>query len=334
MRRGTKAGLAATALVVGALWLGNTSLLAPHPQGTPIVLAHRGVHQTFRRAGIDRQATCTARRIFPPTNPYLENTLPSMKASFAAGADMLELDVHPTTDGEFAVFHDWTLDCRTNGHGETRAHSMAYLKRLDVGYGYTADGGRSWPFRGRGVGLMPTLEEVLHAFPNRRFLINIKSNDPTETDRLIAYLKARHHPTDGRLWVLAAKRPAARLLAIAPQARLFSVARIKRCTYDYMLWGWSGHVPDACRHGIIAVPTDLRRALWGWPNRFLARMKAADVAVMIAGPVRGPKPRETGLVSPDQLAAVPPGFSGLILTDHVERIGPAAKARWGAPGSP
>ena len=48
-----------------------------------------------------------------------------MQAGFAAGADVVELDVHPTTDGEFAVFHDWTLDCRTDGHGVTREHSMA-----------------------------------------------------------------------------------------------------------------------------------------------------------------------------------------------------------------
>ena len=90
-----------------------------------------------------------------------------MRAGFAAGADIVELDVHPTTDGEFAVFHDWTLDCRTDGQGVTREHSMAYLKKLDIGHGYTADGGKTFPFRGKGIGLMPTLAEVLEAFPQR-----------------------------------------------------------------------------------------------------------------------------------------------------------------------
>jgi glycerophosphoryl diester phosphodiesterase len=65
-------------------------------------------------------------------------------------------NVHPTTDGQFAVFHDWTLDCRTDGHGITREHSIADLKKLDIGYGYTTDGGRRYPFRGSGVGMMPT----------------------------------------------------------------------------------------------------------------------------------------------------------------------------------
>ena len=109
---------------------------------------------------------------------YLENTIASIEAAFAAGADIVEFDVHPTTDGHFAVFHDWTVDCRTEGHGVTREHTLAELKALDIGYGYTADGGKTFPFRGKGVGLMPSLDEVLAAFPMRRLLINVKSNDP------------------------------------------------------------------------------------------------------------------------------------------------------------
>ena len=68
-----------------------------------------------------------------------------MRAAFDAGADIVEFDVHPTTDGHFAVFHDWTLDCRTDGKGVTREHTLAELKKLDVGYGYTADGGKTFP---------------------------------------------------------------------------------------------------------------------------------------------------------------------------------------------
>ncbi|WP_157209922.1 glycerophosphodiester phosphodiesterase family protein [Marinimicrobium agarilyticum] len=40
-----------------------------------------------------------------------------MRAAFAAGAGVVELDVHPATDGYFAVMHDWMLDCRTEGMG-------------------------------------------------------------------------------------------------------------------------------------------------------------------------------------------------------------------------
>ena len=108
------------------------------------LIAHRGVHQTFHRENLEND-TCTAERIYPPEHDYLENTLRSMEAAFAAGADIVELDVHPTTDGHFAVIHDWTVDCRTEGTGETRSHDLAYLKTLDIGYGYTADGGATYP---------------------------------------------------------------------------------------------------------------------------------------------------------------------------------------------
>jgi glycerophosphoryl diester phosphodiesterase len=36
-----------------------------------------------------------------------------MRAAFDLGADIVELDVHPTVDGSFVVFHDWTVECRT-----------------------------------------------------------------------------------------------------------------------------------------------------------------------------------------------------------------------------
>jgi glycerophosphoryl diester phosphodiesterase len=113
-----------------------------------------------------------------------------MGAAFALGADVVELDVHPTTDGRFAVFHDWTLDCRTEGTGETRDHNMAYLKTLDIGYGYTVDGGRTFPLRGTGAGLMPSFSDVMAAFPGKKFLVNFKSNEAREGDTLADMLEA------------------------------------------------------------------------------------------------------------------------------------------------
>ena len=65
---------------------------------------------------------------------------------------------------------------------------MAELRQLDVGYGYTADGGQTFPFRGKGVGLMPSLSGVLAAFPDQRLLINVKSHDRSEGEKLAAVL--------------------------------------------------------------------------------------------------------------------------------------------------
>jgi glycerophosphoryl diester phosphodiesterase len=41
-----------------------------------------------------------------PTHGFIENTIPSMQAAVAAGAQVIELDVHLTPDNVFAVFHD------------------------------------------------------------------------------------------------------------------------------------------------------------------------------------------------------------------------------------
>ncbi len=325
MRKRVIFGLAATA-TIGGVYLWNASWLAPAPQGHPLIEAHRGIHQTFDRTNLT-QHDCTATRMRPPTNPYLENTISSMQASFAAGADEVELDVHPTTDGEFAVFHDWTLECRTNGKGVTRKQSMAYLRTLDLGYGYTADGGKTYPFRGKFVGQMKTLHEILTAFPTESFLINIKSDDPTEVDALVAYLRTRGHPTDRRLRVVASDAVLDRLAVIAPEARRWSVGRTKSCSIRYIALGWTGYVPEGCRHGFIGVPVNARWAFWGWPNRFLQRMRDADVEVIVAGPM-GNKNGDPGLTDPAQLNAVPQQYNGRLFTDDVERIGPAVLKRW------
>jgi hypothetical protein len=89
------------ALVAG-IYLFNASWRVPMPEGDGLrLIAHRGVHQTYHREELEND-TCTAKRVDPPRHDYLENTIASMEAAFAAGADIVELDVHPTTDGQFA----------------------------------------------------------------------------------------------------------------------------------------------------------------------------------------------------------------------------------------
>src|SRR5690606_23973523 len=91
------------------LFLNNTSLFSSPDNGSPYLLAHRGLAQTYPMAGIAND-TCTTTRIYSPEHDYLENTIASMEAAFRAGADAVEFDVHQTKDDQFAVFHDWTLD--------------------------------------------------------------------------------------------------------------------------------------------------------------------------------------------------------------------------------
>jgi glycerophosphoryl diester phosphodiesterase len=321
IRRRLLSALGVVVVAGAAVYLYNASWLAPSPTGGVHLIAHRGVHQGFDLDGVTND-TCTATRIRPPIAPEIENTLPSMRAAFALGADAIELDVHPTTDGQFAVFHDWTLDCRTEGSGETRAHDMAYLKTLDVGYGYTADGGKTFPLRGKGVGMMPSLAEVLAAFPDGHFLINFKSNEAREGDMLAAMLAARPRWRPQVWGVYGGGPPTTEAVAKSPGLKGYSLGSIKACLIPYLELGWAGIVPDACRDTIVPVPINFAGWLWGWPNRFLDRMDDAGSTVLLLGPYNIGDAGSSGIDTPAELALVPAGFDGYIWTNEIETIAP------------
>ncbi|WP_114954496.1 glycerophosphodiester phosphodiesterase family protein [Sphingosinicella terrae] len=321
-RRGRRLCLAAAivAVLLLLLYLGNASWRGS-PANAFTVLSHRGVHQTYSHEDLGPQ-DCTATRIIPPAHPFLENTVPSVREAFRMGADMVEIDIHPTTDGEFAVFHDWTIDCRTDGRGITREQSMAHLRTLDIGYGYTADGGRTFPFRGRATGMMPTLAEMLAAFPQSRFQINIKSNDPAEAERLHAYL-GRHRVEEARLEVIGGERPVRRLRALRPSLRSVSKEQTIACLKAYMVHGWRGHVPPPCRNTSIMVPASHGWLLWGWPDLFLDRMQAANTRVTLLESADLRSRRYGTFDSVESLNGLPGGWRGGLMTNRIERIAPA-----------
>jgi len=315
--------LAASAvlLVLFALWWGNSGGPAA-PQARPALLAHRGVAQRFDERGLQND-TCTAQRMLPARHAFLENTIPSIRASFAAGADVVEIDVHPTTDGQFAVFHDWTLECRTDGRGETRAHTMEELKRLDVGYGYTADGGRTYPFRGQGVGLMPSLDEVLGTFAGRRFLVNVKSRDPSEGIRLAGALSRYPAAQRQALAVYGGDEPVAQVRRLLPDVRTASRSSLKSCLLRYLALGWSGHVPESCERSIVLVPVNMAFLAWGWPHRFQRRMEGAGSQVFALGPYSGGF--TSGIDTPGDLARLPASYAGGIWTNEIEWLSQALR---------
>lgn len=313
----------ATLAVPLALWWGNRDV-PPAPQARPTLLAHRGVAQRFDDRDL-RNDTCTAQRIVPSNHVLLENTVPSIRASFEAGADVVEIDVHPTTDGQFAVFHDWTLECRTDGRGETRAHSMAELKRLDVGYGYTADGGRTYPFRGQGAGLMPSLHEVLTKFPDGRFLINVKSRDATEGTRLAAALSRYPAAQRKAVAVYGGDEPVAEVRRLLPDVRTASRATLRSCLLRYLALGWSGHVPESCQRSIVLVPVNMTFLVWGWPHRFQQRMRGAGSEIVAVGPYGGGF--TSGIDKPEDLSGLPENYAGGIWTNEIAWLSRAVRER-------
>ncbi len=316
---------AAIGILATLVYLNNTSLLAD-PVGTrPFLVAHRALGQGFGRDGLTGK-TCTASRMLPSEHGYLENTIPAMKAAFDYGADVIEFDVHRTVDDRFAVFHDWTVDCRTEGSGITRQHTLGQLQMLDIGYGYTADGGKTWPFRGKGVGMMPSLEQVMATFPDRDFFIDVKSNDADEGTLLAERLAALTAGREGEIAVFGGSRPVGVIRERLPHIRSTTRPRLKRCLMRYLAVGWTGHVPSDCRRSMLFVPANVAPWLWGWPDRLLQRMDQVGTSVVLIGDYGG-EGFSQGFDDPERLTELPANYSGGIWTDRIDLIGPAVRAR-------
>jgi glycerophosphoryl diester phosphodiesterase len=121
-----------------------------------------------------------------------ENTLAAFRMAVERyRTQMLELDVHLTRDGEVVVAHDATLERCTNGSGPLAELTFAELRRLDAGFCFTPDGGRTFPFRGQGVQI-PTLREVLRAFPGLRINLEMKPETSGAEDVLYQVLSEEH----------------------------------------------------------------------------------------------------------------------------------------------
>jgi glycerophosphoryl diester phosphodiesterase len=139
----------------------------PVPGRSPATLAHRG-----------------SMYLWP------ENTLVAIRNAIDTGADIVEIDVDRTADGELVLFHDDTLDRTTDGSGPVGERTLAELRELDAAYefpptefeefsAYGADhehvpAADGHPYRGAGIRI-PTLGEVFEAVPREYpLLLDVK----------------------------------------------------------------------------------------------------------------------------------------------------------------
>jgi len=116
-----------------------------------------------------------------------ENTMAAFRSAVDTwGVDVLEMDVHVTSDGELVVIHDPTVDRTTDGEGAVRDLTFAEIQELDAGSRFlNLDGNPS--FRGLGVRI-PRFAEVLDAFPGVR--MNVDSKGPGATSRLMSIIRS------------------------------------------------------------------------------------------------------------------------------------------------
>lgn len=101
---------------------------------------------------------------YHPEIEGLENTLTAFRHAVALGYGYLETDVHLTADGVLLAFHDEVLDRVTDTQGRVRDLTLEEVRRARIG----------------GREQVPALVDLLDAFPQARFNIDIKSDDAVE----------------------------------------------------------------------------------------------------------------------------------------------------------
>jgi glycerophosphoryl diester phosphodiesterase len=133
---------------------------------------------------------------------FPSNTMYAFREAVRAGADMLELDVGVTKDDKVVVMHDTTVDGKTNGRGTVSSLTLRQIKRLDAAYWFAPRAEdhyshdlprRAYRFRGIATGRkeppksyraadfrVPTLTEVMRAFPRTPINVEIKGRTPDE----------------------------------------------------------------------------------------------------------------------------------------------------------
>lgn len=199
-------------LVLVAILLVVTNPGAPHavlPQEPEIlVIAHQG-----------------GNHLWP------DNTMTAFRGATGMGVDVLEMDVHGSADGVPVVIHDDTVDRTTNGRGAVKDLSLEELKELDAAYRWPHHlEGDEYPYRGTGIRI-PTLREVLEAFPDMPMVIEIKQREPSivdtvgrllqEFDREAITVIASFHPET--MYEFREAFPDVPTSAVEPEVRTFYV---------------------------------------------------------------------------------------------------------------
>jgi len=188
----------------------------PYLAGAPLLVAHRG-----------------GARLAP------ENTMAAFRRAVEWwGADMLEMDVHATADGQVAVIHDPTVDRTCGGTGEVAKLPWEELRRMDAGFHFLDLAGRP-SFRGTGV-TVPLFQEVLTAFPGTR--INVEAKVPSVTPALVELI--RRHGAAHRVLLAATREEARAVHAGYPGPTSASRKQLLRLHLAHRLRLARFHVPD------------------------------------------------------------------------------------------
>lgn len=104
-----------------------------------------------------------------------ENTAAAIELAIQLGVEWVELDIRLTRDGHHVLFHDETLDAKSDGTGRVAGHTLAEIRSLDAGFWFAP--------RFAGQRILP-LPEALRLCKGRiNIYLDCKAIDPERLTR-------------------------------------------------------------------------------------------------------------------------------------------------------
>lgn len=156
-----------------------------HVATSDAAVVAKGLHHPFFAAAKNRPEVIAHRG---GAGEWPAETKFAFTEAVKVGVDVLEMDVYLTKDQHLVLMHDETVDATTNGRGLIRNLTLAQLKRLDAGYRWTNNGGRTFPYRRKGI-TIPALKEIFEAFPRMRLNIELKPSSLSPVKALSALIR-------------------------------------------------------------------------------------------------------------------------------------------------
>lgn len=103
---------------------------------------------------------------------FPENSAPAFKSAVELGVDVIETDVHISSDGVIFIWHDENTLQLDGNPAKVSTRSWKELSLLDLGFLYIDKNGKR-PFASKNISLMK-FEDALKQFPETSFNVDLK----------------------------------------------------------------------------------------------------------------------------------------------------------------
>jgi glycerophosphoryl diester phosphodiesterase len=141
-----------------------------------------------------------------------DNSLSAIAAALDAGFPAVEIDVRDTSDGVLVLMHDPTVDRTSDGRGAVGSFTFAQIRQLHL----------LW--QGKGIGPVPSLEEVMNLAAGRTLLYIDMKTDRVEL--LVEALRSR----SAYDWTILLGNPGQllRVHELEPRCRLHTIVNSRK----------------------------------------------------------------------------------------------------------